>query len=210
MIERVDDRSDDGARLGRIGGWWGLVGGLFLASLRTFLADGWHDDRLGQIAFVAAFTIPFALVLGAARLGSTHQRAAVWLGAGMLGLPLSFLALSGVSLVLLPAAIMLLAAVWRAARASDSVPAWPILPLAAWIVVVGMSALALLFQQDDPRSYSIDGGSGWTSDIITTAEGARSLGCWAIGIAVTAATMALWRMTPGWPGRLLHRTHHSG
>ena len=122
------------------------------------------------------------------------MRAAVWLGAGVLGVLGSMVALSGVSLILLLPGGLLVAAALRALRAGDTSPEWPVVLVPLWLVATGVAAFAALFQRDDQRSWS-DGSAGhWTSDVITRYEGLASLGIWVAGLAVLATALWLWEL----------------
>jgi hypothetical protein len=51
------------------------------------------------------------------------------------------------------------------------------------VVVLVVAAFVALFAHDDPRSWSTPTGGGSTSDVITLAESAVSLGCSAAALA---------------------------
>jgi hypothetical protein len=169
----------------------------------------------GAVALAAAYAVPAALAAVALR----SQRPAALLGAGLVGLPLAFTAMSGVSLVLVvPAACYLIG--YAAWTPRPPLRAGAVAGIAV-ILAAGVAALVLLFASpigapkgycyswtEDPagrRSYSPArpddpshpelrsgsggpgvrvGGSGCTSDVITPAEAALSLGAASVALAV--------------------------
>jgi hypothetical protein len=161
----------------------------------------------GAVALAVAYAVPAALAVVALR----GRRPAALLGAGLVGLPLAFTALSGVSLVLLVPAVCYLVgyATWRP---RPPLRAGALAGVAA-IVAAGVAALFLLFASPvgEPRGYCYSwtedtvgrrtyrparpdatvgpgqgsgSGSGCTSDVVTPAEAALGLGAAAVAVAV--------------------------
>jgi hypothetical protein len=107
----------------------------------------------GAVALAAAYAVPAALAAIALR----GQRPATLLGAGLVGLPLAFTAMSGVSLVLvLPAACYLIAYVAWTPRPPPR--AGGVVGIAA-ILAAGVAALVLLFASPSasPRDTATPG-----------------------------------------------------
>lgn len=159
----------------------------------------------GAVALAVAYAVPAALAVVALR----GRRPAALLGAGLVGLPLAFTALSGVSLVLVVPAVCYLVGyvTWRP---RPPLRAGALVGIAA-ILVAGVAALVLLFASPvgEPRGYcyswTVDpagrrtysparpdatvgpgqgSGSGCTSDVVTPAEAALGLGAAAVALAV--------------------------
>jgi hypothetical protein len=110
----------------------------------------------GAGALAVAYAVPAALAVVALR----GRRPAALLGAGLVGLPLAFTALSGVSLVLVvPAACYLIG--YAAWRPRPPLRAGAVAGIAA-ILATGVAALALLFASPigEPRGYCYS----WTED----------------------------------------------
>jgi hypothetical protein len=111
----------------------------------------------GAVALVAAYAVPAALAATALR----GQRPAALLGAGLLGLPLAFTLMSGVSLVLvLPAACYLIG--YAAWRPRPPLRAGAVAGIAA-ILAAGVAAMVLPFgsANGEPRGYCYS----WTEDL---------------------------------------------
>jgi hypothetical protein len=90
------------------------------------------------------------------------------------------------------------------------------LPVAAMVLITGLSAFLVLFSEDDPRCWaqvpSTNGGLVWesrpvpgggpaaagpvrqlcTSDIITPREAVMSMLCWAVGGLLLIGVFRLW------------------
>jgi hypothetical protein len=155
----------------------------------------------GAVALAAAYAVPAALAVVALR----SQRPAALLGGGLVGLPLAFTALSGVSLVLVvPAVCYLIGYASWTPRPPLRVGA--VAGLAA-ILAAGLAAVVLPFASPvgEPRAYCYSwtydptgrriygparapdlgpGGRGCTSDVVTPAEAALGLGAAAVALAV--------------------------
>jgi hypothetical protein len=110
----------------------------------------------GAVALATAYAVPGVLAVVALR----SQRPAALLGAGLLGLPLAFTALSGVSLVLLAPAVCYLIgyAAWTARPLLRAGAAAGI----AAVVAAGIGALVLSLASPigQPRGYCYS----WTED----------------------------------------------
>ena len=213
----MDERAIAGRGLARAGALWGLVFVLLLTTIRLVADDKPEQDQpLGNLALVVVYSAPFVLALLALLLRRPVQRAALLLAAGVLVFFLGFTAFSGISLVLLPAALLLQLAAWRAYMAAKGQTTWPILPLALGVVAVGIAAFVVLFANDDPRCWALvrlpGGEEVWEarpvsstlstngrvremtciSDIISSAEGAASLAIWLAGAVGLLALLRRW------------------
>jgi hypothetical protein len=192
MATATQSNNDAGRSLGTWGAVFGLIFGTGLGSLRFGLSDQPDSFSLGNLAFLVSYTMPFVVALGAIRLGRSTMRAAVWFGCGALGILSAFTAFSGVSLILVPPGVLLLAAAYQAVTASDFQPEWPILPVSVWLMAVGILAFVSLFRTEDPRSWSSGNTGHSVSDVISDAEGLMSLGIWAVGLAGLVSMLWVW------------------
>lgn len=158
-----------------VGGGSGLVLAVALAGLRAANSTGPLDPEaaLGDFAFGVVYVMPFALSLWALGWKDAAQQAAVWLAAGVLALLESFSAFSGVSLVFLPTAPMLilggLLAGSRALALGNLRPLLHVIPIAGAIIGVGVgSFVVLLTLEQDPRCWVLnrypDGRTAWEPD----------------------------------------------
>ena len=156
--------------LALLGSVWGLVGALVLSGIRFVNSSEPERDALGAVAFTLVYGMPFVLALAAVFWKNAAQTAAVWLAGGILALLESFSAFSGVSLILLPAApLLILAAIFSAARAMSEyglASALPVLPVSIGLIGVGIAAfLALIALTSDPGCWVLmryaDGHEAW-------------------------------------------------
>lgn len=158
-----------------VGGATGVVLAVALAGLRTVNTTGPLDAEtaLGDFAFGLAYVMPFALALWALGWNDPARQAAVWLAGAVLALLESFSAFSGVSLVFLPIAPLLiigaLLAVVRVLSRGDLRTLLPVIPVAGALVAVGVgSFLALVTLITDPRCWVLnrypDGRMAWELD----------------------------------------------
>jgi hypothetical protein len=111
----------------------------------------------GAVALAVAYAVPAALAAVALR----GQRPAALLGAGLVGLPLAFTAMSGVSLVLVvPAACYLIA--YAAWTPRPQLRAGAVAGIAT-VLAAGVAALVLLFASPigEPKGYCYS----WTEDL---------------------------------------------
>ncbi len=136
--------------------------------------------RLAPLAFGVLLTMPGILAM----LG--RRRPALYLAAGVLGIPLMFVSFSGVAFPLLVPAVMSLTA--YAKRSGDSVPrlAAPVIAMLAF--VLGIASFFVLFVHEDPECRVIENGITCSSDVVTSLEALASL-------AVSAfAVVLLWTL----------------
>jgi hypothetical protein len=136
------------------------------------------DPVLGSVALGAVVAAPGVLAL----LG-LHDRAMLWLPAAMAALPLAFLSFAGVTLPLLPLAVILVVA-WIRHPGSHAGFVAPPVVVTALVVVLVLGAAVALFVHEDPASWTTATESGATSDIVTNREALISLGCTALALAV--------------------------
>jgi hypothetical protein len=181
MADPIDRLSKWGKFLIFIGGGFGVVFALGLASLRVInSSEPFGSERaLGDFAFGAVLMMPFALALWALRWKDVTMQAAAWLAGGALALLASFIAFSGVSLVfLLTVPVLILGALFTATNAflaGGIRSVLPILPIAPVLAGIGVgSFIALLMLTPDPRCWVLerlgDGRTTWERDL--TAEAA--------------------------------------
>ena len=168
----------------------GLVPAAALALLRSFNTEAFDLETLpGNITIGLVLIAPYLIALYASRMGSAVGQAPLLLAATLVSFLASFSALSGVTLILLPATVVLGVALGIAATKSLRAPgtglAWKVLVSLGGLVAATfiVSSFLALFIWDDARSY----GSYWTSDIITPLESLIGLGLLAAGLLVLAA-----------------------
>ncbi|MDX1614244.1 MAG: hypothetical protein R3300_08030, partial [Candidatus Promineifilaceae bacterium] len=128
--------------LGVMGAGSGLLVAAFIGAIRLLntptpqLQAEWP----GLLVFVLVYALPFVLALLAAWKSRLLLRAAVWLGAALLGLLGAFTAFSGVTLLFLAPAFLLAAAAVLA-LSKRSLARWPVaLGWAAVLVFLGSAA----------------------------------------------------------------------
>jgi hypothetical protein len=148
----------------------GLAGGLFLGGLRVLNSEApqLRAEWAGNVVFTLAYLTPFLLSLVALRWREPVWRAAVWGAAAVLSVLGAFSAFSGVSLVLLPAALLLAPA---ALATLTQTPArrWPatLLLAAVLVALVAGSFLILMIGADDGRCWELvrgpEGETAWQS-----------------------------------------------
>jgi len=144
---------------------------MVLGSLRFLLAEGPErtEELAGSTALALVYGSPYLLVLLASKEGNPGVRGGLLAALGLLSLVASFSSMSLVSLVLLPATLV----IWFAAARSLTVSVRPlattVLGTLAGLLVAGMvgfSFFALFGIQDDEDrcwvlSYDSEGHSRW-------------------------------------------------
>ena len=155
-----------------VGALLGLLLALGLSVLRVALTEASPqrvEEGLGSVAFGLIYLSPYLIALYAVHRLQPSSRAPLLLAATILSLAASVLAFSGVSLVFLPATILLGIATVRAYRSPNQGARRSMaLSLAAFAaaVVVG-SAFTILFIHQDPRCWEFtqyaDGETVWRS-----------------------------------------------
>lgn len=145
----------------------GLAGGLFLGALRLSNSEAplSRVEWAGNLAFTLSYLAPYLLGLVAFRWPSAW-RAAAWGAAAVLSLLGAFTAFSGVSLVLLPAAILLAPAALMSLLQSPAHKLPGALLLSGTVVALVTGAFLSLFMgADDGRCWELvrqpDGASVW-------------------------------------------------
>lgn len=171
----------------------GMVMGLGLTGL--LLANGADEptDRassyLGALALGMVATLPGALAM----LG--RRRPALFLAAGLLGVPISFISMGGATLPLLLPTGMAFVAYGR--RSADAIPrVYPTI-VALNGVVIGILSFMVLLAHEDPRCRAIENGTTCSSDVVTAPEALASLALSALAIA---SSWTLARPRPHDPG----------
>lgn len=155
------------AYLAAAGAAVGVAGALFLGGLRVVNSEPpqVRAEWAGNLVFTLIYLTPFVLSLFALRARSVW-RGPVWAGAALLALLGAFTALSGVSLVLLPAAALLAPAA-LATLVHSPPPGWlaGVLVVVALVGLVGGSWLVLITGEDDGRCWELvrgaEGESAW-------------------------------------------------
>lgn len=204
------------------GGLWGAASAIFLGGLR-FARGGeprTAEQLPGDVAFLMVYLAPFALSLIALRLNSPAPQGAIWGAGGILGFLASFTAFSGVTLLLLPAALLLLLAAVYSYRQTGARPFLAVFGPAIGLISAGIVAFLVLYSQPDPRCWvlvSAGGREHWeerpysnsmtlgpeelqgvcTSDIITPIEAILSLGVWGISALGLFLLLPRWRPSLG-------------
>ena len=144
------------------------------------------DPVLGFAALGALVAAPGVLAL----LG-LRDRAALWLPAGLAAFPLAFFSFAGLTLPLLPLAVIFVVAWVRhpGSRAAPVIHPGVVAPL---VVILLFGAAVSLFVSDDPASWTTASGGGSTSDVITDREALLSLACTMLAL-VTGWTLTRTR-----------------
>ena len=189
-------------------------------------APPFNGELWGGLAFASAYLFPFALSLFAPRWRNPALQTAVWLATAVLALLAAFTTFSIVGLAVfpLPALFPLLAALF-AYRMAGWRQTISILAVATGLIVIGVCAWRVLFLREDGRCWdqmrAADGATYWqespysvsgylpanpapgepvsrlcSSDIITPAEGALSVGLWLL------ALLSLRWLLPRWGSAL--------
>jgi hypothetical protein len=148
------------------------------------------DPVLGFAALGALVAAPGVLVL----LG-LRDRAALWLPAGLTAFPLAFLSFAGLTLPLLPLAVIFVVA-WIRHPGSHVASVVHPAAVAPLVVILLLGAAVALFISDDPASWTTATGGGSTSDVITNREALLSLACTMLAL-VTGWTLTRARHVSG-------------
>ena len=156
--------------LALLGGIWGLICALALSAIRFANASTPERDVIGTAAFTLVYAAPFILALLALRWKSATLPAAVWLAGAVLAYLASWTAFSGIGLIFLPAApLLLFVAALSAAQAIQTWgvrPVLPILPASLGLIAVGIASfMVLITLTSDPRCWVLmryaDGHAAW-------------------------------------------------
>ncbi len=164
----------------------GLVPAAALALLRSFNTEAFDLETLpGNITIGLILIAPYLIALYASRVGRAAAQAPLLLAATLVSFLVSFSALSGVTLILLPSTIVLGIAATKSLRAPGTSLARKVMLSLGGLVAATfiVASFLALFIWDDARSY----GSIWTSDIITPLESLIGVGLLAAGLLVLAA-----------------------
>ncbi len=200
---------------GLFGGLWGLIAALIIGGLRIANSElpQLRAEWVGDLAFAMVYLAPFLLAVLAVRWVSPALRASAWGAAGVIAALAVFTSFSGVSLLFLPAAALLIIAGLLAIKQAGSDRAGLALLLSLVLVVFVTGAWWTLFSQEDGRCWELirtaDGVESWfaapygehgtisasgtgrvavtcTSDVITPGEGVLSLALLIVGGTVFA------------------------
>ena len=162
-----------GIRAGTIGAIIGLVPAIVIGSLRFLLAEEpeYLEQLPGNTVFILVYASPYLLALIALRERRPGPRGGLLLAFGLLSLAASFSSFALVTIVLLPATLVIWFAAARSLTASVRPLPTTILATVGGLAVaaaVGLSFFAL-FGIQDPEvrcwvlSHSADGESVWES-----------------------------------------------
>ena len=179
------NRAMPARRLTLAGAIVGLIPALGLSILRTVNEHSGWELVPGNIVFELIYVSPYLVAIYASRLQSISARAPLLLAAATLSFIATFSLLSGVSIVLLPATVLLAIAAVRTSRASGSSSIRKVVSSLGTVIadaLIVSSFLALLLRED-PRSY----GSSSTSDVTTPVEALAGLGLLVVGLLVLLA-----------------------
>jgi hypothetical protein len=141
------------------------------------------EAATGALAFGAVFAAPGVLALLA-----EPDRPGLLLPAACLLVPLSFVSFALVTLPLLIPAFMLFRAYARAASPGHG---WRTVATTAAVLALLVAATIALFARDDPREWVTERSVYSTSDVVTYAEAALSLGLTLTAIAAGHALAAI-------------------
>jgi hypothetical protein len=142
------------------------------------------EETPGTLALGFVLGAPYAIAFYASMQKGPSSQAPLLLAATPLSFAASIAALSGVTLVLLPASVFLgvgLFRTWGDWQAGLIAQAFAIVGVAAGVTAI-VASFVVLFLHQDPRSYR--GGS--TSDIVTLIEALASFGLLSFGLVVLA------------------------
>ena len=183
------NRAMPSSRLTLAGAIIGLIPALGLSILRTVNHPSGWELLPGNTVFGLIYISPYLVAIYASRPQSISAQAPLLLAAATLSFIASFSALSGVSIVLLPATVLLAIAAIRTSRASDSSSIRKVVSSLGTIVADALivSSFLALFLREDPRSY----GSLWVSDVVTPVEALAGLGLLVVGLFVLV-TLSQW------------------
>ncbi|MEK7326327.1 MAG: hypothetical protein AAB217_13825 [Chloroflexota bacterium] len=221
QIDQPKQMKIPGRIFGLTGGIWGLVAGLALGGLRFALSETplRGAEWIGDLAFLAVYVAPFALALIALRWKNPAHRAMAWMAGSTLALLGAFTAFSGVSLVFLPATVLLGIAALQAIASTALRNIAVVFIVATGVIALNAGALFVLFAREDPQCWelirSADGRQEWqaapftftgaisasgvgpvgrvcTSDMISPAEGILSLGLLSLGAIGLSILLPRW------------------
>ena len=170
------------SRLTVTGAILGLIPALGLSVLRTVDDHNGWELLPGNAVFGLIYMSPYLVAIYASRLQSVSSQAPLLLVAAPLSLLVSFSALSGVSIVLLPATLLLTIAAVRTLMASDRTFIRKVVSSLGAIVADALvvSSFLALFLREDPRFY----GSSSVSDVVTPVEALAGLALLLVGLLV--------------------------
>lgn len=221
--EQLGSTKAPGHFSGLLGGMWGIVAAIALGGLRFALSEPplRSAELIGDIAFLAVYVAPFALALLALRWKNSAHRATAWIAGSTLALWGAFTAFSGISLVFLPAAVLLGIAALRTIVVATALRDVAVaLILTTGLIALNAGAWLVLFSREDPLCWelirSADGRTEWqtapftftgtisatgvgpigrvcTGDLISSAEGLLSLSLLALGTIVLFILLPRWQ-----------------
>ena len=165
-----------------VAGWCFVLWGFAFALIRHLGGDqpGFLEEALGA----AAFGAPYATLGLLAVLGSRSDRPALMAFSSMPLLPMSMLSVVMFPL-LLPAGFLFVRALIGLFNRRQQHLGWPEPFLSFVLTAMPVLAFGYLLFHKDPRSWETAVGYHGTSDIVTFAESALSLGTAAVVVAAS-------------------------
>jgi hypothetical protein len=157
-----------GRRAALAGGIIGLIPAIGLGSLRFFSIDS-KFEVFGTFVFSLIYAAPYLLAICLSRVYESRIRGSLLLPLATISLVATFSSLAGVTLVLLPATVILLFAAVQSLRHENGVSKWVIVNGFLSMAFIALSFYALFgFMPDDPH-------------IITNQEAAIGMGILIMG-----------------------------
>ena len=154
------------------GGLWGLAVTAVLGVLRALNAEPpeLRAEALGTAVFTMVYATPYLLAIAASRVSDRGTRGSLLLPLSLVSLAATFSAFSGVSLLLLPATLIMFAASVLSLNRSGR---WPRNLGISLLGLIGAAAIVLSFfalfilGDDDRRCWALTavegGGQRWVS-----------------------------------------------
>jgi hypothetical protein len=160
----------------------GLIGFAFGALFLGLLLVNQDEPEDRGTRILAGLALGSTTLLPAILALLARKRPTLYLAAGVLGIPLAFISMAGVTLpLLLPAGMALVAYGRRSGQGPPSRVAAPLIALIA--LFFGIASFVSLLIHDDPRSSATENGSTYSSDVVTSSEALISLGLATTGLA---------------------------
>lgn len=150
-----------GQKAALIGGVIGLASALGLGSFRFINSEPpqWRAQIFGNLVFASIYATPYLITILLSRVRDSETRGALLLPLALLSLVASFSTFSGVTLVLLPATIMLFIGATQSLRTASRTPLRT-LGLSC-IGLISVAAIAFSFfalfvlDEDEPRCWAL-------------------------------------------------------
>ena len=176
-MSQTTGESTAGQRAAIIAGLLGLIPALGLGVLSFFNQEPPEavEQLAGTVVFVLILASPYLLSLAAARISNPAKRGGLLLARGILSLATVFSALSGVTVILLPATVALFIAAVRSLRGAGGQVVRALLfliPDLLGAAAIGFGFYALFgLQADEPRCWVltvVEGKEEWQTLAVPT------------------------------------------